>query len=442
MRINIKKLLFFVPILVAIILFIFLVLNKSKPNTESTKEQTAFVKTFKVENLTVIPKLTGYGTAEPGKVWKAVSEVSGRIIWMNDRLDSGLFFKKGEKLLEIDNSVYKLKIVQYKAEIKKIEANILELKAKKQNLEESLELLKKILAFNIKEFERNEKLAKSKAVSTSALEQAEISVLSQKTNIQEINNSLSLIPSQLQYQQAQLEAAKSLLSEIRLDLEHTVISAPFDCRISNVNVEISQYIQTGQELLTADSTDFVEVTAQVDTGKLDILTLYHHTGENMPLSNIHLILKATVKFQPNGKIYKWKAVCDRIETIDPNTRTVGVVAVVSNPYNSPNNSTALTKGMYCEVNITGPPIKNCIVIPRAAIHENKVYKVTKENRLDMVDIEVKYNLSEFSVIGKGVSAGDIIISSDVLPAINGMKLKTIPDNKLEARIKKEATGDK
>ncbi len=441
MKINIKKLLFFIPVIIAIILFILLVLNKPKPSIKNAEEQTAFVKTFKVENLTVVPKITGYGTAEPEKIWKAISEVSGKIVWISDRLDSGFFFTKGDKLLEIDKSLYKLKIIQNEAEIKKIEANILELKATKKNVEESLELLKKILAFNIKEFERNKKLAISKAVSTSALEKAEINVLSQKTNIQELNNSLSLIPSQLQYQQAQLEAAKSLLSEIKLDIEHTVISAPFDCRISSVKIEISQYIQKGQELLTAGSTDAVEITAQVDTGRLDILTLYH-TGENINYTNNHLALKALVKFQPNGKEYVWNAICDRIEAIDPNTRTVGVVVIVSNPYNTQNNKPALTKGMYCEVDIIGPPQDNCTVIPRAAIHENKVYRVSKDNRLDIVDIDIKFKLSEFCVIKSGISPGDIIITSDVLPAINGMKLKTIPDKMLEARIKKEATGGK
>ena len=43
MKINIKKLLFFIPVIIAIILFILLVLNKPKPSIKNAEEQTAFV---------------------------------------------------------------------------------------------------------------------------------------------------------------------------------------------------------------------------------------------------------------------------------------------------------------------------------------------------------------------------------------------------------------
>ena len=435
-----KRLVFFIPILLGILFFVYLVVNKAKPKNIAAEEQTSLVKTFNVQKLTVIPKITGYGTAEPGKTWKAVSEVSGKVVWINNKLDDGSFFKEGDKLLEIDDSIYKLKVAQYNAEIKKIEANILELKAKEKNYQESLKLFEKILEFNLKEFNRNKILAKSKAVSTSQLEQAEISVLSQKTNIQELKNSLTLIPSQLQYQEAQLEATQSSLSEAKLDLEYTVIKTPFDCRISKVDVEISQYIQKGQELIIADSIKTMEISAQVDVGKLDVI-LGDLTKGNIELSKNSLPLKVIVKFQPNGKIYQWTASYERIETVDPNTRTVGIVAVVTNPYSRKNNSPALVKGMYCEVDIYGPPQQDCIVIPRASIHDGKVYKVTKNNRLKISDVDIEYSLAEFSVIKRGLSKGDTIVSSDILPAIDGMKLKTIQDKSLELKVTKEAEGD-
>ncbi len=241
---------------------------------------------------------------------------------------------------------------------------------------------------------------------------------------------------------AQLEAAaQSSLAEATLDLEYTVIKAPFDCRISNVNAEISQYIQKGQELITADSIKTMEISAQIDVGKLDII-LGDLSKRNIKFYNNNLPLKLIVKFQPNGKIYQWTASYDRIETVDHNTRTVGVVAVVANPYSQNNNSPALVKGMYCEVDIYGSPQQNCIVIPRASIHDGKVYKVTKDNRLKITDIDIEYNLAEFSVVKNGLSEGDSIVCSDVLPVIDDMKLKTIQDKSLELKIRKEAEGEK
>ncbi len=143
---KLKRLIFFIPILLGILVFVYLIVNKSKPKNIAAEEQTSLVKTFDVKKLTVIPKIIGYGTAEPGKTWKAVSEVSGKVVWINDKLDDGSFFKEGDKLLEIDDSIYKLKVAQYNAEIKKIEANILELKAKEKTIRNHLSFLKRFLS--------------------------------------------------------------------------------------------------------------------------------------------------------------------------------------------------------------------------------------------------------------------------------------------------------
>jgi len=449
MNTKLKKLAFLVPVIVGIAIFVLLVKFKSKPAGGKSLEQASYVRVFRVPQLTVVPHVTGFGTVTPCKIWKAYPEVSGKIIWLSDRLDVGEFFKKGQKLLQIDNSVYKLKITRQKAEIKKIEASLLELAAKEKNYKATFDLQRKSLILSLKEQKRQSKLAQRKVVSVSTLEKQQITTLTQQNNLQNIQTNIDLIPSQMKYLQAQLESAKALLAQAQLDLEHTVINAPFDCRIAKVNVEISQYVQQGQEMLHADATSASEVVAQLDTGRLSILVLNKNvkpgqinlsTGKYIAIPE-RMGLSAVIKYSPNGKVFKWKAKCERLEPVDPNTRTVGIAAVVYEPYKKHNATRPpLVKGMYCEVDIYGQKQEDCIVIPRTAIHGNTVYKLTADNRLEIKKIEIKYKISEFAVIKKGLKKGDIIVSSDLVPAINGMLLDTTIDTALEEKIKAIAAG--
>jgi len=444
-----KKLMFFIPLIVGIMIFVLLVKFKSKPTGGDSLEQAAYVNVFRVPQLTVIPKVTGFGTVIPCKIWKAYPEVSGKIVWLSEHLDVGEFFKKGQKLLQIDDSVYKLKIIRQKAEIKKIEANLLELAAKEKNYRATLSLQKRTLLLSMKEQKRQRKLAQRKVVSESIFEKQQIITLTQHNNVQNIQTNLDLVPSQMKYLQAQLEAAKALLVQAQLDLAHTLIEAPFDCRIAKVNVEISQYVQQGQEMLHADATSASEVVAQLDTGQLSILVL----NEDIKLGQINLSvgkyvaipermgLTAVIKYSPNGKIFKWKAKCERLEPIDPNTRTVGIAAVVYQPYEKHNaKRPPLVKGMYCEVDIYGQKQPNCIVIPRTAIHGDMVYKVNADNRLEIKKIKIKYKSAEFAVIDKSLKKGDVIVCSDLIPAIDGMLLDTNINTALEKQIEAVATG--
>lgn len=447
---RVRKLLFLVPVIIGIVVLAAMIKFKSKPAGGKPQEQAAYVRVFRVPELTVVPKVVGFGTVQPDKVWKGYPEVSGKIDWMSDQLEVGEFFKKGEKLLRIDDSVYKLKIIQQQAEIKKIEANLLELTAREKNYKATFELQKKTLELSLREQQRQQNLASKKAVSESALEKQQIDTLTQKNSLQTIQTNIDLIPSQRQHLEAQLEAAKAALEQAEIDLKHTVITAPFDCRIAKVNIEISQYVQVGQEMLEADSVRVSEVVAQVSTGRLAILVLKQPvkpleevtaSGKFIPIPQ-RLGLSAVVKYGPNGKVFSWPANCERIEPVDPNTRTVGVVVGVDNPYGRLDPTRPpLVKGMYCEVDIYGRKQPDCIVIPRAAIHDGSVYRVTADNRLEIKKIELDYEMSEFAVIKKGLKKGDVIVSSDLVPAIDGMLLDTTFNTELEERIKRVAGGE-
>ena len=78
-----------------------------------------------------------------------------------------------------------------------------------------------------------------------------------------------------------------------------------------------------------------------------------------------------------------------------------------------------------------------IVIPRHAIHtDNNVYLVDKHSKLKKSVVQVAFFQGENAVISHGLLPGDQLITSDVVPAIEGMSLKMMlnPSSKTEKPI--------
>ena len=428
MKISLGRKLIFIPIVIVALFFAsIMVKSKKKPKLKGGAEAVTNVNTLKVQQVSVVPHAIGYGTVQPAKVWKAIVEVSGQIVWKADRLYNGEFFKKGELLIRIDQIPWKLAVIQAKAEVAKSEAKLSELTANKNNLEATLKIREQMVAFSEKELQRKKQLFKKRTISASDIDKEQLTVLNHKNSLQQTKSELNLLPKKIAYEQGQLSAAKAKLEKAELDLERTEIRAPFDCRIASVNAEVTQFARAGDLLLESDWIGRSEVEAQFDSSQFFVLV----DPENRPKMANKIPLppakrfKVQISMKSGAKEYYWPAKCDRIDSeIDPETRTVGLVAYVDDTYDFTNgkNTIPLIKGMFCSVKVYGKPRENVLVVPRAAVHGDTVYVKNAEDRLEVRKVKIAFNLLEYSVLENGIKSGDEIIVTDVVPAIEGMKL--------------------
>ena len=101
--------------------------------------------------------------------------------------------------------------------------------------------------------------------------------------------------------------------------------------------------------------------------------------------------------------------------------------------------------MYVEVELRGTPQANRIIIPRAAIHGGRVYVVSKENRLRINKVKIAYAQGNISVLtanaAANLKAGERIIVSDLIPAIEGMLLNPVDDKTVQQSLSKAANGE-
>ncbi len=448
MRENLKRWLILLPLLAGLGILAFVIKHRADPQQAPLTEQARPVRVIAVPSVTVVPRALGYGNVEPGKTWEAVAEVSGKLVAIHPRLKRGAILKADEVLLRIDPTDYELAVAQTEANIQATEAQLAELDVKAANTRTSQEIEQKVLKLGEQELERKRKLADRGTVTRSELDAEKRNMLALRQSVQNLNNTLNLIPAERKLLQAQLARDQTQLRTAQRDLERTTIRLPFTGRVAQVEVERNEYVRQGDMLAQVDSIDVAEIPAQVPMGRVGALIRSNESLTRVPtdLDELRRVLglSARVWLRDKGLTVMWEGRMARFsDTIDPQTRTLGVIVEVDDPYKDvqPGVRPPLLKGLFVEVELRGRARPEQRVIPRSALHGGQVYTLTEENRLRKRPVRVSLVQPEFVVIADGIEAGERIVISDLIPAIDGMLLQPLPDEEVLERLLREAGGE-
>ena len=435
------------PIVVGVAALMRLKKNSLPPVQEEKQEPAALVRVIDVPLLTVIPKAKGHGTVRPSRSWEAVAQIKGKIVHKHPQLQKGAILEAGTLILKIDPADYELAIAQTEADIQATTAQLDELQAKATNTQASLKIEQAALGLNQKELERKRALVGKGGISRSDLESQERSLLSQQQSVQTQVNTLNLFPSQKALLEAQLARHNATLATAQRNLAHTEIRLPFTSRIAEINAEQDQYVREGGVLAIADDLDKAEIEVQIPMNQMSNLLTSTRTIDILNLDPaearqaIGLTAEATLK--ENGVAATWEARFARLsDTLDPKTRTVGVIVEVDKPYANviPGKRPPLVKGLFVQVVISGTPQPQRLVIPRSALHENHIYVVNNEQRLEIREVQPSLLQAEYATIQNGLKSGEQVIVSDLIPAVEGMLLKPVKDTTSQERLVTVASG--
>lgn len=444
-----RRLLIFPPILIGAVVLFVVVSRRNAPQQQAIAEASRSLLVIEVPKTSVVPRVLGFGTARPREIWSAVAEVKGRIVETHAELNAGAIIGQGQTVLRIDPTEYELEIAQIQAEVAQIEAQHLELDAQEGNFQGALAIEQQSLRLAQSELERLTRLRLSNAVTESELEETSRMVLSQQQSVQSLRSSLRVLPAQRQALVANIEAKQAALAQARLDLDRTVIQAPFDCRLSDVSLQVGQFVAAGQSLLEAHGSAVTEVEAQIpidqlrrilnsDGGKLDL------KRNAMQALRTVFDVEVMVRLRTGKFLVQWEGRFDRIrEELDLQTRTLRVVVAVDRPYENviPGERPPLSAGMFCEVEVRGKQRTDMIVVPRTSLWGGAVYLVNSESRLERRPVDVDFSQGGFAVISQGLTGGERLIVSDPTPAIEGMLVEPMRADSISANLLAEAAGE-
>lgn len=451
-----RKMLIIPPVVLGVLVCLLVIKLKKTPKQLEVRERPTVVRSILAPEIALTTRAVGYGTVQSSQTWEAVAEVSGKVLEIHPKLKKGAIIKKDAALLRIDPAEYGLAKIRAQADLESLRVQLAELDQKEKDIKYSLGVEGLSLSLSQKELDRKKELYSKRYISKSELEKEEKQLLSQKNAVQNIKSSLNLIPTQRQAILSQITSSDAKLTDTDLDIEKTTIRAPYNCRINEVNAELSQFVTTGKVLLKADSMGSVEILAQLPVYTLMNL-LGGHTGRSVKYGTMIANTKpemgemrdfsgfsAIIRIYFGDNKIEWKGRFTRVsDTLDRQTRTIGVYVTVDSPYKKirPGEKPPLIKNMYCEVELRGKPRAKAVIIPREALHQGSVYISNSSNRLVIRKVEIGYTQGSLISIKKGIVAGEQVIVTDVIPAIEGMLIETHPDRDLLTSIIAEASGE-
>ena len=433
MKIN-KKFLFFPVVALGVITLI--VVTKLRPSVEvkPLEDRSKIVKTISLEQQNIAPQVIGFGKIRPKFEWKAIAEVSGKVVYRHPDLNKGNILLAGTEVLRIDPLDYELKLAQAEADLGSSQTQLAKVDLEEKNIRNTLKIEKNRLAISKKELSRKVNLQKKGLTSQSDLDQQNQSYLAQQKVVQDIQNQILLLPDERKVAQAMVKVNQAKLKEAQRSLDKTAIVLPTDVRISEVNIEADQVVNLQQEMFVAHGIKTMEMEAQVSIHDMQTLAqsfrVFQSTEQGMP--NIDsLPLQAIVQLSSGRFNAQWQAQVERIsETVDPNQATVGVILEIQQDYKmlKPNSLPPLVNGMFVKAMIEGEASPQW-VIPESALHGDKIYLLNENSQLTILPVKIVFRRDNQVVISGSINKWDLLILNDLLPAINGMQLRSVVPKK-------------
>jgi len=424
-----KRWYFFPAAVVGIVVLVLVVKMRSHPPLELQSEPSKLVEIVVLKQMPVIAQVDAFGRVSPKIQWQLLPEVGGRVVYKHPDLAVGKVLPKDTLLLSIDPLDYQIRLAQAQADRNALEGQLAGKKLQLNNLQLSLEIEKNRYVLVKSELRRNETLRQQKLISQSELDAEKQNLLAQQQKLQELNNSLNLMPNETDILQAQLQQAIAREDEAHSQLAKTEIRQPFEGRVAEVNVENHQVVSPQQVLARINGIEVMEIEAQLSLA--DVMTLMKTVtkpaGEDKQLPRAEALgLSAEISLKGAAYSFSWPAKVSRIgETVDPTLATISVVLQVEQQYRELNigQSPPLVNGMFVSARIKGGE-RNYWMVSERALHGDKLYIMNQDNRLQLLEVKVLFRQEGQVAIEGELVDGMQLVSTDIIPAVNGMLLRT------------------
>ena len=327
------------------------------------------------------PVIETLGTVTPARSITLTSRVSGEILALEDALDPGSFIEQGEVLAQIDDADYRNFLAQREAELLQAEAEV--------------------------EIEKGRRL------------KAEMDFQSLGKEVPEDRRSLILREPQRRSAEAMVQAARAAVEQARLDLERTVIKAPFDAQVLSREVDIGSQVSAGQPLarLAGVGTYWIETTIPLDKLRWLSFSQQGKAGSQSTVSQRSAWPDGQTR---SGSLYRL------IGEVEGETRLARALIAVEDPLaleDETGNLPRLMIGTYVECHIEGREIPNGLRLPRELIRKGDTVWLMRDGLLAVQPVDVAFQDAEYAYIDSGLRPDDQVITTSLATVKEGVPLR-------------------
>ncbi len=414
----------FIRIIICLIVLLFglLAMNRlstlKKPPVEVKRTEQALQvegTIVKTEDISVI--LSGYGEIKALNTVSISPEISGRVVHVHPRLDSGEIIPRDATLFKIDSRIYAATLQEANASLQQLKSTVLRLekqldldKKRQKTIERNQDLAQL-------EFKRIQELYETNDVGTrSGVDKAEQSYNTAVDQADQMSRALALYPLQIQEVKSTIEAAKARVAIAKVNMLRCRVTSPFTGRVKNASIEIGQYVTPGQAVVSMADDTLLEVQVSLDARDARQWLLFGTTPTESATAWFSKPTPVVCKLRwtENPEAQLWTGIMNRVVQFDPQTRTLTVAVKLDTPgpQLSETSPFPLVEGMFCMVDIPGKTLRNVVRLPRWSVSfENTVYMATDESRLKTVPVTVIYAKGENVFVSQGLTPGQTVVTT-------------------------------
>ena len=219
-----------------------------------------------IEKQTVSPTLTLYGQVETPNLSTLTASIEADV--QQVLVLEGQSVNKGQLLIVMDRRDSELELVQRRAEVAEIEAQIDSDHTRHAADQQALEIEKALLAITAKEVARARTLAQSSAGTQATLDTALKDEQRQQLAITQRHQSIGDFAPRQRLWKARLDKARAALRRTQQDIGRSRIVAPFSGRIVEVMVSPGDRRARGGPLVQLYDDQQLEIRAQVPSQQI------------------------------------------------------------------------------------------------------------------------------------------------------------------------------
>jgi multidrug efflux pump subunit AcrA (membrane-fusion protein) len=410
-------------LIIAVLIITALVATKPQPPKKETTEKSWLVSSEPLKFRSVSPNIALLGHVESPFDSKLSAAINSDVLSVPVR--DGQIVSQGQVLITLDAREIKLYVAQRQADVDELSAQIIAENNRYNSDKSSLVEEQKLLDIATQGVKRQLKLQKSKLGSQERVDSAETLRAQKSLSLNARKLNIADHPSRSNQLTAGLNRAQTLLSDAKIDVERTLIIAPFDGVITAVNVAPGERVQLGQTLVSLYDRKNIEVRAQLPNRYVALVKASLAQGDLIQASTESYGITNQLELKRlSGQANQSTGGIDALFTpLIPTELKPSVLQTTETL------SSTLILNSTLKVQVTLPPLQNVATLPLSAIYgSDRIYRI-EDGRLQSINV---------TILGKQLSStggqdrviiqsnalkdGDMITTTQLPTAISGLKV--------------------
>lgn len=359
---------------------VYMLNNKPRPDRGKPPEMELTVQVRELnptDHQIFIPVM---GTVIPATQIDLRPRVAGQIVWTNPEFVEGGIILRHDIILKIDPTDYELALVREKSAL---ETAVYEYKVEQGRQE---------------------------------IAKVEWELLGLKDEASELDQELALRQPHIREKEVKLEAARARVEQAQLDLERTVLKAPFNAVVRTVDVDVGGQASAQTTLATLVGTDTFRIQAAVPVDQLRWIHIPNSPG----VRGSDVLIHTGTGVVRRGRVQKL------LSDLEPSGKLARVLIDVDDPLDlnsSPGERRPLLLGEFVRLEIKGRTIEDVYAIPRLSLRDgNRIWSVDEESRLRILDVDIIWQGAE-NVLVRELPPGLSLVISDIPAPVEGMRVR-------------------